>query len=151
MQSERQNSLPIRSIVIGLAILLVVVVFFSFSSRFFYFLERVEEDEVGVQFASGRIKDVVGPGVYTDMGLFVDIKRVPSKAVAFQVTDEELITKRQTTDRPHRHGRHLPARRRAQRHHPGAVGQIQCPLHRRDGRPRAHRKPRQTGHEGLCR
>lgn len=93
MQAPSRTRLPIRSIVIGLAILLVVVVFFSFSSRFFYFLERVEEDEVGVQFVSGRIKDVVGPGVYTDMGLFVDIKRVPSEAVSFEVSDEELITK----------------------------------------------------------
>jgi regulator of protease activity HflC (stomatin/prohibitin superfamily) len=92
MQTERRIRMPIRTIVIGLAILLVVVIFFSFSSRFFYFLERVEQDEVGVQFVSGRIKDVVGPGVYTDMGLFVDIKRVPSKAVAFEVADEELIT-----------------------------------------------------------
>ena len=93
MQSEKRRvKLPIRSIVIGLAILLVVVIFFSFSSRFFYFLERVEQDEVGVQFESGRIKDVVGPGVYTDMGLFVEMKRVPSRAVAFAVTDEELIT-----------------------------------------------------------
>ena len=93
MQSVKRSRLPIRAVVIGLAIVLLVIVFFSFSSRFFYFLERVEQDEVGVQFVSGRIKDVVGPGVYSDAGLFVEMKRVPSKAVDFAVTDEELITK----------------------------------------------------------
>jgi hypothetical protein len=93
MQSENRSRLPIRGIVIGLAVLLVVVIFFSFSSRFYYLLERVEQDEIGVQFVSGRIKDVVGPGVYNDVGLFVEMKRVPSRAVDFIVTDAELITK----------------------------------------------------------
>ena len=93
MESVKRTRMPIRAIVIGLAVVLAILVVFSFSSRFFYFFERIEEDEVGVQFAGGRIKDVVGPGVYSDAGLFVEMKRVPSKAVDFSVTDEELITK----------------------------------------------------------
>ncbi|GIV80129.1 MAG: hypothetical protein KatS3mg050_4523 [Litorilinea sp.] len=48
---------------------------------------------MGVQFVSGRIKDVVGPGVYSDFGLFVELKRVSSQAIPFSVGDEELITK----------------------------------------------------------
>lgn len=78
-------------IVIGAVILLFFV--YSFSSQFFYFFERVEEQEVGVKFRSGRIADIVGPGVYSDVGLFVELKRVSSEAVPFRVTDEELITK----------------------------------------------------------
>lgn len=74
-----------------LAVILVLLA--GFSSQFFYFLARVEEQEVGVKFRSGRIVDIVGPGVYTDIGLFVDLKRVSSEAVPFIVTDEELITK----------------------------------------------------------
>lgn len=81
--------------IVGLLVIIVLAVIFlyTFSSQFFYFLARVEEQEVGVKFRSGRIVDIVGPGVYTDVGLFVDLKRVSSEAVPFIVTDEELITK----------------------------------------------------------
>ena len=85
--------IPLRAIVVGLLIFGAVILLFSFTGQFFYFFERVNEDEVAVQFESGRITDIVGPGVYSDAGLFVDLKRVSSAAVAFQITDEELITK----------------------------------------------------------
>ncbi len=80
---------------IVIAILLVILVLFllRFTGQFFYFFEQVAPEEVGVQLQSGQIEDVVGPGVYSDVGLFVDLKRVSSKAVAFVVTDPELITK----------------------------------------------------------
>jgi regulator of protease activity HflC (stomatin/prohibitin superfamily) len=80
---------------IGVIIIAVIVVglLLSFSSQFFYFFEKIEEQEVGVQFQSGSIKDVVGPGVYNDFGLFVEMKRISSKAIPFTVTDEEIITK----------------------------------------------------------
>ena len=76
------------------AIVVIVVVFFLlvFSSNFYYAFERVDEQEVGVQFEGGRIKDVVGPGVYTDVGLYVSMERVSSQAIPFQVQDEEIIT-----------------------------------------------------------
>lgn len=77
-------------IIVGLVLLFLV---YSFSSQFFYFFEQVQEQEVGVKFRSGRIVDVVGPGVYSDVGLFVTMRRVSSEAVPFTVTDEELITK----------------------------------------------------------
>lgn len=93
MNNISRGRFPIRSVVIGLLLLLVVVVFFSFTGQFYYFLARVEEDEVGVQFESGRIKEVVGPGVYSDAGLFVELLRIPSRAVPFSVSDPELITK----------------------------------------------------------
>lgn len=93
MQTVRRSNLPIRIIVVALALALVAIFVLSFSSQFFYFLERVEESEVGVQFVSGRIKNIVGPGVYSDAGLFVEMVRVSSQAVAFAVTDAELITR----------------------------------------------------------
>ena len=76
------------------AIVVIVVVFFLlvFSSNFYYAFERVDEQEVGVQFEGGRIKGVVGPGVYTDVGLYVSMERVSSQAIPFQVQDEEIIT-----------------------------------------------------------
>lgn len=83
-------NLNIIVIIIALVLLFLV---YSFSSQFFYFFEQVQEQEVGVKFRSGRIVDVVGPGVYSDVGLFVEMRRVSSEAVPFTVTDEELITK----------------------------------------------------------
>ena len=76
------------------AIVVIVVVFFLlvFSSNFYYAFERVDEQEVGVQFEGGRIKGVVGPGVYTDVGLYVSMERVSSQAIPFSVQDEEIIT-----------------------------------------------------------
>jgi regulator of protease activity HflC (stomatin/prohibitin superfamily) len=74
--------------VIVIIVLLVVV----FSSQFFYF-ERVEQQEVGIQFRGGQIYNVVGPGVYSDFGLFVSLYKVSSQAIPFSVTDEEIITK----------------------------------------------------------
>ena len=75
-------------IVIGIVVLFLML----FARNFFYAFERVDEQEVGVQFQGGRIKGVVGPGVYTDVGLFVQIVRVSSQAISFSVQDDEIIT-----------------------------------------------------------
>lgn len=82
-----------RRVGIVLVIVIVLALFFWFGgSRFVYFLQRVEEQEVGIKFRSGRIQEVVGPGVYSDVGLFVELKRVSSSAVPFSVADPEIIT-----------------------------------------------------------
>ncbi len=92
MEEKSRLRIPFKAILVGAVILVAVFMLFSFAGQFFYFFERVDQDEVGVQFESGRIKGVVGPGVYTDAGLFVNMQRVSSAAVDFIVTDEELIT-----------------------------------------------------------
>jgi hypothetical protein len=84
---------PLTILIVFLAIGVLLVLLMSVSSRFFYFFEQVAQDEVGVQFESGRIQDIVGPGVYSATGLFVNLERVSSKAVPFEVEDAELITK----------------------------------------------------------
>lgn len=84
---------PFAILLIFLGIGAALVLMMSVSSQFFYFFEQVAQDEVGVQFESGRIKNIVGPGIYNDTGLFVELKRVPSRAVPFEVEDAELITK----------------------------------------------------------
>ncbi len=84
---------PLTILIAFLAVGVLLVVLMSLSSRFFYFFEQVAQDEVGVQFESGRIQNIVGPGVYSDTGIFVDLQRVSSKAVPFEVQDVELITK----------------------------------------------------------
>jgi regulator of protease activity HflC (stomatin/prohibitin superfamily) len=70
----------------------VLVVLFSIYNQHAYVFERVEEQEVGVRFRSGRIVEIVGPGVYSDVALFADLKRVSSEAVSFSVEDPEVIT-----------------------------------------------------------
>lgn len=84
------GGLPIVLVVIGV---IVVLFLLNFARNFFYAFERVDEQEVAVQFQGGKIKNVVGPGIYTDVGLFVDIVRVSSQAIPFSVTDDEIITK----------------------------------------------------------
>lgn len=76
-----------------IVIVIVVAILLALSSQFFYFFERVDEQEVGIQFRAGRIHKIVEPGVYSDFGLFVDMVRVSSQAIPFSVTDEEIITK----------------------------------------------------------
>ena len=56
---------PLTILITFLAIGVLIVVLMSVSSRFFYFFEQVNQDEVGVQFESGRIQNIVGPGVYS--------------------------------------------------------------------------------------
>jgi len=74
-------------------VVVIVAILLAVSSQFFYFFERVDQQEVGVQFESGSIVGVVGPGVYNDVGLFVDIIRISSQAISFSVEDPEIITK----------------------------------------------------------
>ncbi len=92
MQTIRQ--LISRGSLITIILIVLGLIFVaSFSSRFFYFLEQVNQQEVGVQFRSGRIYNMVGPGIYSDFGLFVELKRVSSQAIPFSVRDEEIITR----------------------------------------------------------
>ncbi len=76
-----------------IVVIIVAVVLLVFSSQFYYLFEKVEQQEVGVQFRSGSIYNMVGPGVYSDFGLFVEMKRVSSQAIPFSVEDDEIITK----------------------------------------------------------
>jgi len=82
------------STVVGAVVALVVILmFFSFGGQFFYVMRRIDAQEVGIQFESGRIKDVVGPGIYSDFGWFVSMTTVSSQAIPFTVQDPEIITK----------------------------------------------------------
>ena len=78
--------------VVMIVVIVVVLFLLVFARNFFYAFERVDEQEVGVQFQGGRIKDVVGPGVYTDVGLYVSMVKVSSQAIPFRVEDPEIIT-----------------------------------------------------------
>lgn len=57
-----------------------------------YVNSEVEANEVAVILEQNEIKDVVGPGVYTDMGWWADIKTVKVDTVTFSVEDPEVLT-----------------------------------------------------------
>ena len=92
MNMRQVPPFSLKTILIGVVVLIGLVFVLSFAGRFGYFLRTVEQQEVGVQFRGGRIYNIVGPGIYSDVGLFVSLVKVSSQAIPFQVTDEEIIT-----------------------------------------------------------
>ncbi len=87
------SNLRTKSLITAAVIAVVLIAIISVSGQFFYVLQKVEQQEIGVQFTSGRLTDVVGPGVYSDFGLFVSMQTISGQAIPFQVTDPEIITK----------------------------------------------------------
>jgi hypothetical protein len=93
MQNLRPKARSISGVIIAVVVVIGVIALFSFGSQFFYFFKKVDAQEIGIQFSGGRIKDVVGPGVYSDFGLYVSMIKVSSQAISFTVDDAEIITK----------------------------------------------------------
>ena len=77
--------------IVALVVVILLVVF-GIGNHHAYFMARVDQQEVGVRFRGGRIVEVVGPGVYSDVALYAEIKKVSSAAVSFSVEDPEVIT-----------------------------------------------------------
>lgn len=93
MRNSLKNLFSSRLITIIIILLVIGLVVVPAFNQFVYVFQTIEEQEVGVRFRGGRIYDIVGPGVYSDAGLFVRMERVSSQAVTFEVLDEEIITK----------------------------------------------------------
>ena len=93
MANVRRNLPSGSPLIVALVVIVVVLFLLTFSRNFYYAFERVNEQEVGVQFQGGQIQEIVGPGIYTDIGLFVEIVRVSSQGIPFTVQDDEIITK----------------------------------------------------------
>lgn len=91
--NRQLNLATARRVVIAFVVIVGVVLLLSFAGQFFYLLESVQEQEVGIQFRNNRIYQVVGPGVYSDFGLFVSLETISAQAIPFTVTDEEIITR----------------------------------------------------------
>src|SRR5262245_64935933 len=81
-----------RPLITIIAIVAIVLIVLFIASRFFYFLGRVEQNQVGVQFRNGQIAAVVGPGLYSDAGLYVELKTIDQSSIPFSVQDDEIIT-----------------------------------------------------------
>jgi hypothetical protein len=80
----------------AVVVLVILIVLFGLATVLmtphFYFFGRVNPDEVGVQTSGGRIKEIVPPGIYSDVGLFVSLNTYSTQAYQFQVADQEVLT-----------------------------------------------------------
>lgn len=72
-------------LLVGLAILGSIV-------RSFWYFEVIDNDEVGVAIEAGQIHGIKQPGIAYDLGLFVQLVKIKTSAVAITVDDPELIT-----------------------------------------------------------
>jgi hypothetical protein len=100
---QKQNSTPpsssrlptlssIPGWLVGLVVAVIVIAILASVSKSFWYFEVVENDEVGVTIEAGQIQGVVQPGIAYDFGLFVDLVKITTSAVAITVDDPELIT-----------------------------------------------------------
>lgn len=87
------SRLPSRSIITLVGVVIILIFLFTFASNFFYAFETIEEQELGIQFQGGRIQEIVGPGIYSDVGLYVRLERMSVQAIPFEVDDAEIITR----------------------------------------------------------
>lgn len=71
----------------------LILVLWMFSSQFYYLFARVEEQEIGIQFRGSQIHNIVGPGIYSDFGFFVELQTISTESIPFTVQDDEMITK----------------------------------------------------------
>ena len=72
-------------IIIALIVLAILV-------RSFWYFEVINNDEVGIAIEAGQIQGIKQPGIAYDVGLFVQLVKVKTSAVAIIVDDPELIT-----------------------------------------------------------
>lgn len=58
-----------------------------------YWNDEIATNQVGVTLDKNKIQEVVGPGVYTDMGFFAELKSMNVDTLTFSVEDPEVLTK----------------------------------------------------------
>src|SRR5688572_19264709 len=71
---------------------LVSVVILATVVRSFWYFEVINNDEVGIGIQAGQIHSIKQPGIAYDLGLFVQLVKIKTSAVALTVDDPELIT-----------------------------------------------------------
>jgi regulator of protease activity HflC (stomatin/prohibitin superfamily) len=96
MRSPQMNA-GTRSAIIKIFLVVVLVgvlmlLLWGLTGQFVYLFARVNPDEVGIKLRGGQIADVVPPGVYSDVGLFVDLLKYNTQAYQFSAADPEVIT-----------------------------------------------------------
>lgn len=82
----------VKGLIVFVVIIAAVGILAALLTPHFYFLKRVEADEVGVRLRGGRIADIVPPGIYSDVGIYVSIVTYSTQAFQFTADDPEVIT-----------------------------------------------------------
>jgi regulator of protease activity HflC (stomatin/prohibitin superfamily) len=80
---------------ITLAVIILIAVLAALASPHFYFFKQVSPEQVGIKIRGGQIVDIVPPGVYSDVGLFVKLETYSTAAYQFTVEDPEVLTQDQ--------------------------------------------------------
>lgn len=97
-----QNGLPVKRLTAVVGLVLAVLFSFIFLDDVVgllgYYYVSVRSDEVGVKFDQNQPVEILGPGVYSDMGLqnifrFKGITTIKVNAISFEVSDPEVLTK----------------------------------------------------------
>lgn len=76
-------------------ILVVVLLVVAGVQPHFYLFKQVSPEEVGVKIRGGQIAEIVPPGVYSDVGLFVKLEVYSAAEYRFSVSDPEVLTQDQ--------------------------------------------------------
>jgi hypothetical protein len=93
-ENNTMRSTPIqfpKRLLWGVVIVIAVIIFAVIARSFWYF-EVIDNDEVGIAIEAGQIQGVKQPGIAYDLGLFVQLVKIKTSAVAIVVDDPELIT-----------------------------------------------------------
>ena len=78
-----------------IGIIVLAFVFGALIRPHFYFFRQVNPEQVGVKIRGGQIADIVPPGVYSDVGLFVKLEVYSTAEYRFSVSDPEVLTQDQ--------------------------------------------------------
>lgn len=90
---QKQTPIVVITAIVFISLIAFVLLINVVGGNFFYLFTKVDQQEVGVRFRGGQIAEVVGPGLYNDFGLYVQMKHISLTAVQFAVEDPEVITK----------------------------------------------------------
>lgn len=71
---------------------LVLLVFLPLLATGCYWNDEIATNQVGVQLDENKIQSIVGPGVYSDMGFWSDLKSMNIDTLTFSVDDPEVLT-----------------------------------------------------------
>jgi hypothetical protein len=78
--------------IIILFVTALVLIILTFALRPFWYFEVINNDEIGIKIEAGQITGIKPPGIASDVGLFVNLVKIKTSAVAINVDDPELIT-----------------------------------------------------------
>jgi hypothetical protein len=82
----------IRLIIIAVVVILALAAILAVAQQFFYLVQQVSPNEVGVKIRAGQIAEIVPPGVYSDFGLYVRLDTYSTAEYRFSVNDPEVLT-----------------------------------------------------------